>query len=118
MAQKVKKYKTDPPEVEFDFGEMDIILTFQFNTLSDLAEFVEYRNKYEISDFKNLRHTHAKNDFKTWIEDQIQQAIDLEDMYQDWEFRFCGAEETNEKTFQHVIYYSIEPNLDENFQHY
>ncbi|MHA1584846.1 MAG: hypothetical protein ACTSVU_01235 [Promethearchaeota archaeon] len=115
---KNHKYSENLVDIEFDFSEMNIILTFSFKTHTELTKFLAYRQQFELADFRYFKHTNATSEFKTWIESKIQNAIDNEDMYKDWEFRFCGGEETNEKTFQHVIFYSIEPNLDENWLHY
>ncbi|MHA1675050.1 MAG: hypothetical protein ACTSYI_15645 [Promethearchaeota archaeon] len=115
---KPPKYSENLSDIEFDFAEMNIILTFQFQSHTELTEFLEYRKRYEFADFKGFEDTKANSEFKKWVESQIEKAIEDEPMYEEWEYRFCGGEETNEKEFKHEILYSIEPNLDENFLHY
>ena len=105
-------------EVESDYGEMHLILTFTFKSEQEFRDFLEYRNKYELANFKNFQHTHAHSEFKTWIESKIQEAGETDEYFDSgWEVRY-GGEETRDKTFQHVLFYDIEPYLDGGFLHY
>jgi hypothetical protein len=107
-----------PLEVESDYGEMLLILTFTFKSEEELQRFLNYRKDYELADFKNFHHTNAHSEFKTWIETKIQAAGKDDEFFDSgWEIRY-GGEETHEKTFQHKVFYDIEPYLDGGFLHY
>ena len=118
MAHNLTTLDALPLEVETDYGEMLIILTFTFNSAEAMHTFLDYRKKYELANFKNFQHTNAHSDFKTWIETKIQEAGQDDDSFDaGWEIRYSG-EKTQEKTFQHELFYSIEPYLDGGFLHY